>query len=468
MRIGRVPESSSLPRWVPLPAWARRRSLRVRLIGAAALAIFVAVAALGASSVVIVDRQLRSSLDTALRQRAEDVSRLSVSAPALLTAPGTLDAPQGGRQLAVEVVDRRGRILARSSSLGGLLLPGGRPLAQALSGGRSRYTDTSLNGDAVRLYVAPLANAGGPAGAGAVLVASSTREIDDTLRRLSRLIAVSALVAAILGAVAAAALTGRGLRPLRRLSQAAGRIEHTGDAAARLPEPATDDELAELAGTLNRMLAALERARETERRFLADASHELRTPLTALRGNAAYLARHGADAGAMTDLEADAARLGRLLDDLLALEREQSFAPVSGPVALDELVRQAAEREPRVTLGACDAVSVAGERAALERALDNLIANARVHGPPDGRILVALSALDGRARLSVSDEGPGLSPADAARAFGRFWRGEPAGDRPGTGLGLSIVKATAERHGGRVSVEGSRFTLDLPALRGSG
>jgi signal transduction histidine kinase len=453
-----------VPKQVPLPAWARRRSLRVRLIGAAALAIFVAVAALGASSVVIVDRQLRSSLDTALRQRAEDVSRLSVSAPALLTAPGTLDAPQGGRQLAVEVVDRRGRILARSSSLGGLLLPGGKPLAQALSGGRSRYTDTSLSGDAVRLYVAPLANAGGPAGAGAVLVASSTSEIDETLRRLSRLIAVSALVAAILGAAAAAALTGRGLRPLRRLSQAAGRIEHTGDAAARLPEPATDDELAELAGTLNRMLAALERARETERRFLADASHELRTPLTSLRGNAAYLARHGADPGAMADLEADAARLGRLLDDLLALEREQAFAPVSGPVPLEELVRQAAEREPRVIVGACDAVSVAGERAALERALDNLIVNARVHGPPDGRIDVGLTALDGRARLSVSDEGPGLTPTDAARAFGRFWRGEPAGERPGTGLGLSIVKATAERHGGRVSVEGSRFTLDLPAL----
>src|SRR5438046_2852820 len=79
------------------------------------------------------------------------------------------------------------------------------------------------------------------------------------------------------------------------------------------------DELGELSDTLNRMLAALERARETERRFLADASHELRTPLTSLRGNAAYIARHGAEADALADLEADAARLGRLLDDLLAL-----------------------------------------------------------------------------------------------------------------------------------------------------
>ena len=458
MRIARAPG------WVALPGWARRRSLRVRLIGSAALAIFIAVAALGASSVLIVEDQLRSSLDTALRQRAEDVSRLSVSAPALLTAPGTLDAPQGGRQLAVEVVDRRGRIVARSSSLGGLLLPGGRPLTLALSAGRSHYTDTSLAGDPVRLYVAPLANAGGPAGAGAVLVASSTREIDDTLGRLSRLIAFSALAAATLGALAAALLTGRGLRPLRRLSAAAARIEHTGDSTARLPEPSSDDELRELAGTLNRMLAALGSARETERRFLADASHELRTPLTSLRGNAAYVARHGADPGAMADLEADAARLGRLLDDLLALEREQASGRATGPVALEELVRTVAEREPRVTVAECHAVTVAGERAALERTLDNLVANAKVHGPPDAPIVLALSALDGRARLSVADAGRGLDAEEAAHACGRVWRGERAGERPGTGLGLAIVKATAERHGGSVSVRGSRFTLDLPAL----
>jgi len=95
--------------------------------------IFALVAAaLGASSVVSVDHQLRSSLDTALRQRAKDVARLSVSAPALLTAPGTLDAPQGGRQLAVEVVDRGGIILARSASLGGRLLPGATPLVETV------------------------------------------------------------------------------------------------------------------------------------------------------------------------------------------------------------------------------------------------------------------------------------------------------------------------------------------------
>src|SRR5207253_5772119 len=128
----------------------------------------------------------------------------------------------------------------------------------------------------------------------------------------------------------------------------------------RLPDPDTDDEVGELARTLNRMLAALDRARETERRFLADASHELRTPLTALRGNAAYIARHGADRDALADLEADAARIGRLLDDLLALEREQAAQRPREPVRLDELVAAATRDEPDIEVEACEPAAVTG------------------------------------------------------------------------------------------------------------
>ena len=89
------------------------RSLRGRTVGSAVLAIALAVAGLGLAVAILVARDLRGSLDTALRERAVEVSRLSVSAPALLTAPGALGAPLGGRDLAVEVLDRRGRILSR-------------------------------------------------------------------------------------------------------------------------------------------------------------------------------------------------------------------------------------------------------------------------------------------------------------------------------------------------------------------
>jgi two-component system OmpR family sensor kinase len=247
------------------------------------------------------------------------------------------------------------------------------------------------------------------------------------------------------------------LAPLRRLTRAAAEIEDTGDARQRLPQSESDDEVGRLAATLNAMLTALERARETERRFLADASHELRTPLTALAGNVDYLARHGANDELVAELQQDTRRLARLADDLLALSREEASTPPDEIVRLDELARAAKGADVDVVAGPA---SVRGDRSALERALSNLLENARRHGR--GRITVETRTQDGLALLTVSDEGPGLRVEEAKLAFGRFWRGRR---EAGSGLGLAIVKATAERHGGRAYVEGARFTLELPAVR---
>ena len=105
-----------------------------------------------------------------------------------------------------------------------------------------------------------------------------------------------------------------------------------------------------------------------------------------------------------------------------------------------------------------------GERPALERAIGNLVRNARKHGPPDGLITITTGSDGERARVTVADEGPGLPPELAADAFERFWRA-PGAQGEGSGLGLAIVRTIAERHGGRVSVDGARFTVDLPALK---
>ena len=297
----------------------RPRTLRARLVGASAVSIFAATALLGTAAGLIVDQRLHASLDRTLRGRAADVARLSVSAPAVLTTPGTLEANAGGRDLTVQVVDAHGRILARSLSLGARILSDPALERRAIRDGRAGYRDTRLGREAIRLYVAPIADVGGPAAGGAVLVASSTSEIDDTLAGLTRLLVLSTLLATLLAGVAAALLTRRGLRPLRRLARGAAEIETTGDVSRRLPEPVADDELGELSRTLNRMLTSVEGARESERRFVADASHELRTPVTALLGNVDYLARHGAEGGVIADLRADAERLRRLVDDLLSL-----------------------------------------------------------------------------------------------------------------------------------------------------
>ena len=440
--------------------------LQARVAAAAVVAIVVAVTALGAAVLARLDDQLDDGLDRALRQRATEVARLAASTPDLLLEPGTLEGRLGGSALLVQVIDGRGRIVARSSGLGSRVLPDATAVRTALEDRRATYGDAVLGTDPLRLYAAPLGELGrGPAAGGAVIVAGTTAEIEDTLDDTRRFVVVAALAAALLAAALATGLAGRALRPLRRLSSGARAIERTGDASQRLPVPPTGDEVGTLGATLNGMLASLERARDAEHRFVGDASHELRTPLTALRGNLAYATRHGADPEVLREIEADAARLSALLDDLLALAREDAAAPARGePVDLAELAREAADERTDVTAPA-DAV-VLGERPALERALGNLVRNARRYGPPGGRIAIAVERDGDAVRLSVEDEGPGLTPEEAEHAFERFWRG-PAAAGPGSGLGLAIVKAIAERHGGRVSVTGSRFTIHLPASHGS-
>ena len=199
------------------------------------------------------------------------------------------------------------------------------------------------------------------------------------------------------------------------------------------------------------MLDGLDRSREAERRFVADASHELRTPLTALRGNIAHLARHGATPDLVDDLQGDVERLARLADDLLALSREEASALPGDEVRLDELAAAAGADDV-----SGEPVAVIGDRAALERALSNLVENARRHG--SGRVSISTENGDGTARIVVADEGPGVPAPECERVFDRFHGRD-------SGLGLAIVRATAERHGGRAFVEGARFTIELPAVR---
>jgi two-component system OmpR family sensor kinase len=444
----------------------RPRSLNLRLTLAATAAVLLAVLILGVGARIIVGNRLYSSLDESLRRRAVEVARLSVSAPAVLTAPGALESPVSGRQLSVEVLDRRRLIVARSLALGAKLLPRGPEVAAALQG-RSAFADAELDGEPIRVFAAPIADVGGPAAGGAVLVAASTADIEDTLHELGLLLALCGLAAVLAGGIAAALLTRRATSPLRRLSASAVEIEQTGDSSRRLDAPAAPEEISDLARTLNSMLAALEDSRERERRFLADASHELRTPLTALIGNVDYLARHGADAELIADLQADAGRLRRLIDDLLALERESTAHRPDREVQLDRMIRELSEGRPEVVARVEAPARVRGDPDALARAVENLLDNAAVHGPAAGRVELAMTVSGAEAEVSISDEGDGFPAGAEETAFERFWRAEEAKDRVGSGIGLAIVKATVERHGGAVAARGSTVTIRLPLLDGA-
>jgi signal transduction histidine kinase len=446
-------------------------ALRSRLALATAGSILLAVVLFGGAVIALVHLELRRSLDSALRQRALQVAQLAISAPAVLNVSGALESPVSGRQIAVEVIDAHGALVDRSLALGARLLPVDRLARAALADGRAGFENVRSGSRPYRLYAAPIARAGGPASGGAVLVASDTSDIAATTRRLPVVLTLSGLGATVLALILAAGLTRRGLRPLRRLADAAREIERTADPARRLPAPGSSDEVGELTGVLNRMLGALERARDGERRFLADASHELRTPVTTLLGNVEYAARHGADAEVLADLRADAARLARLVDDLLLLERAGAAGGERPAVAVDlaALTRAFVDGYPgrRVVLApaALAPAIVEGDPDSLRRALGNLIDNALVHGPADGIVTVSVVTGGGVVTVTVADEGVGPDPEQAERLFERFWRGPDAAGRPGSGLGLSIAAAIVQRHRGRIEVGGSKFTIELPAMR---
>jgi two-component system OmpR family sensor kinase len=263
-----------------------------------------------------------------------------------------------------------------------------------------------------------------------------------------------------------------GLRPLETMGETAGAIA-AGDLSRRV-EPADDDtEIGKLGTSLNAMLTQIEAAfderrasEERLRRFVGDASHELRTPITSIRGYAELFRRGAATrpddlARSMARIEAEAERMGVLVDDLLLLARLDQGRPLEreqvdlGPIVADA-VDAARVIDPERVLDADleGSAIVTGDAGRLRQVVDNLLENARVHTPPGTPTHLALGSDDGVVVLTIADEGPGMDAEVAAKAFERFYRGDPARARAtgGAGLGLAIVAAIVESHGGSVRV----------------
>jgi two-component system OmpR family sensor kinase len=276
----------------------------------------------------------------------------------------------------------------------------------------------------------------------------------------------------------------RAMRPIAGLTRAAREVARTRDPDVTLPKPRANDEVSDLAHTLEDMLRQLSAARgETEaalqrqRDFVADASHELRTPLTSILANLELL--EGEVDGEAREMAGSALRssqrMRRLVADLLLLARADAGRQAPKRVLdLAEAAREAAtEASPLaagqpLSLDVPGPVPVLGVADDLHRLVANLIENALVHTPPGTPVTVSASASDGEAVLEVSDRGPGVPPDLRARVFERFARG--AGDTSagsGSGLGLAIVRAVAEAHGGHVELSeaaggGARFVVRLP------
>lgn len=275
------------------------------------------------------------------------------------------------------------------------------------------------------------------------------------------------LLAPLLACAVAVAVT-LSLRPLARVARVARERDATGpESLAPLPLGGLPDEAAPLVRALNSLLGQLATAFDAQRAFVADAAHELRSPLTALRLQLALL-RSAPDFKAREEaqatLEAGVERAGRLVEQLLTLARSEpggSTAP-HATVELGELAREvladsaalAGARGTELELQAPAAVEVRGDRSELAALLRNLVDNALRYSPRGSRVVVSVALGGGTPRISVDDNGPGLTKAERKRAFDRFWRREP-GAESGSGLGLAIVRRIAERHGAAVVLDTS-------------
>ena len=327
-------------------------------------------------------------------------------------------------------------------------------------------------------------------GGGTVIVAIPLGDVQSTLQRL-------VIVMLIVGGIVLLAVAGfalwrvrAGLRPLEEMGETAGAIA-VGDLTRRV-EPADErTEVGRLGIALNAMLTQIESAFEERRaseerlrRFVADASHELRTPLTSIRGYAELFRRGASErpedlSKAMERIEAEAARMGILVEDLLLLARIDGSRPLERePVDLSGLVTQAVDDArvaapgSRIDWTDGDPVTIWGDPVRLRQVIDNLLDNARTHTPAGTRAVVTVTQDDEEGLLTVEDEGQGLDIDDPDKVFERFFRADASRTRSkgGAGLGLSIVAAVVAAHGGRVEADrsplgGARFRVRLPLVR---
>jgi two-component system sensor histidine kinase MprB len=451
-----------------------------------ALAVALAVALASIATYVSVRAQLRGSVDDNLRSLSRSVA----------TAPEPQPEGPTRRQLDPEVQRRSFLLLLPSSPLGeqagyaqvvssagrvqpppgqrALLQVGPRVIAVAQGRAQPFFYDSRLSGTDVRVYVSRFAP-------GQALQAARTlEEVDATMRRLALVLALVSLagvgVAAVLGGLVGRSAMG----PVRRLMRGTRYVAVTQDLSRRV-EAVGDDELAGLARSFNAMLEALAESRRAQRQLIADASHELRTPLTTVQTNVELLSRAGElpeeeRRQLREDLLSQLRELTGLVGDLVELARERP--PESDLETLDlgalvaDCVARARSHGPNVRFEtALRPCRVRADRARLERAVTNLLDNARKWSPDGGTVEVEVA--DGE--LVVRDEGPGISEADRPYVFDRFYRAAESRRLPGSGLGLAIVRQVSEMHGGaawaappRTDSAGAELHLRLPALPANG
>ena len=433
--------------------------LQTRIALAAAAVVLAAVALFAVGAYVLISERAYDRLDRSLNETADRVTQ-ELSGPDL-----------GGRDFEEPPTPSTPVQPSQSADPGAA---GTRveldPLGTTPPSGPRTVV---LQGERYRLLVRAL-SPGADGGRRTVAVARPLTDVEQTLDEVALALGIAALAAALLATGLALVIVRGALRPLTVARRAADSVADSQDPSVRVPEGRAD-EVGGLARAMNRMLGRLEDAQgrlrstlDEQQRFAADASHEMRTPLTALRGEIETLRAHDLPEAereaALADMAEAVDRMDRLVAGLLGLARVDGGDSPAEPVDLGELIGELTDVDECADAPA--GVIVVADHVAVRGMLVNLLENGRRHG---GRVSVALGAEEGEAVIRVSDDGPGVSPADRERVFDRFYRAPDRRASPGAGLGLPIARATAERWGGSLALlpsdTGTLFEVRLPLAR---
>lgn len=439
-------------------------ALRVALLTTAAVAATLAI--VSAMVYFTVRAELESSLDQSMLRRAE-------SAVAAGITQDTIDqySPEALKFADVKIAVISGGYIFSTLTRDKVAPYVRIPEFEVSQGSRTRSMRTaSIDGTRYRIVAV---QAGRET---ALVLAQSMESAYQTLERLTLILWLTSIAGVVIAGLSGWAVATNGLRPVRRLTDAAERVARTQEL-----RPITvmgHDELARLTNSFNSMLIALDASQQRQRQLVADAGHELRTPLTSLRTNIELLtqAANNPDrslpeahrAEIMSDVAAQLQELSTLVGDLVELARDEPLRRDPEPGDLADIVNHAVERVRRRAAGVAFDVDVEswmvfGEPQLLERAVTNLLDNSAKWSPPGGTVQIGLH----NGVLTVADEGPGIADEDLPHIFDRFYRSSEARTLPGSGLGLSIVRRAADRHGGTVEARspksgGTLFTLRIP------
>ncbi len=455
-------------------------TFRTRLVLVATAAVLVVVLVASVATYIVAYNSLVGSIDVTLQQDA----RTLISGNQIGVLPKIQNTCGRAAGYCTQMVWVGGHVYPGDPQV----LPVTPEVAQAassLGNAPELLFTTKVGGISVREIALPLAGpyhyTNGTSAltmdyGGALQLTAPLTGVKQGLHRLA--VALWLIILAGVGlAVALGLAVGRTvLRPLDELTGTIEDLARTTDMSQRL-DPGGPDELGRLRRAFNRLLAALDSSRESQRQLVLDASHELRTPLTSLRTNMEVARRMEELAPderevLIGDVLTQLDELTSLVADMAELARGDLPQLTSGPVRFDELVLTAVEaatthgRSRGVTFAASTRPCwVQGSSARIERAVDNLLDNALKYSPDGG--LVEVGCAEGV--LIVRDHGRGVSDADIEHIFDRFYRAPEARSRPGSGLGLAIVAQVALDEGGQVSVHhapggGALFRFALPAI----